>query len=111
MTDVFTPEIEILREQFSDAAKRYPGLQCTIATWHTSCKEPVFCDSGKQAGHKNYFLPKGLLYTPQALIYRWSHSPCSAEELVDPLPDDYDEDDRELMLEEYEESVSWQKKT
>ncbi|RKY10780.1 MAG: hypothetical protein DRP56_00125 [Planctomycetota bacterium] len=111
MTDVFTPEIEILREQFSDAAKRYPGLQCWIATWHTSCEEPVFCSSGKQAGPKDYFLPEGLLYTPQALIYRWNHSPCSAEELVDPLPDDYDEDDRELMLEEYEESVSWQKKT
>jgi hypothetical protein len=109
MTDVFTPEIEILREQFSDAAKRYPGLQCWIATWHTSCKEPVFCGRGKQTG--DYFLPEGLLYTPQALIYRWSHLPCSAKELVDPLPDDYDPDDRELMLEEYEESVSWQKKT
>ena len=50
MTDVFTPEIEILREQFSDAAKRYPGLQCWIATWHTSSKEPVFCSSGAVCG-------------------------------------------------------------
>ena len=38
-------------------------------------------------------------------------APCSAEELVGPLPDDYDPDDRELILEQYEESVSWQKKT
>ena len=95
MTDVFAPEIEILREQFSDAAKRYPGLQCYIATWPTSNKEPVFCNSGKQADSNDYFIPKELLYTPQALIYRWNHSPCSAEELVDPLPPDYDEDDDE----------------
>jgi hypothetical protein len=111
MTDVTAAEIEILREQFSDAAKRYPGLQCWIATWHTSNKEPVFCSSGKQTGPKDYFLPEGLLYTPQALIYRWNHAPCSAEELVDPLPDDYNQEDRELILEEYEESVSWHKKT
>jgi hypothetical protein len=111
MTDVLAPEIEILREQFSDAAKRYPGLRCYIATWHTSNREPVFCSSGKQTGHNDYFIPKELLYTPQALIYRWNHSPCSAEELVDPLPDDYDQDDRELVLEEYKESVSWHKKT
>jgi hypothetical protein len=110
MTDVFTPEIEILREQFSDAAKRYPGLQCTIATWHTSCKEPVFC-SRKQAGHKDYFLPEELLYERRTLIYRWKHFPCSAKELADPLPPDYDEDERQLILEDCEESVSWQKKT
>ena len=111
MTDVFTPEIEILREQFSDAAKRYPGLQCTIATWHTSNKEPVFCSGRKQAGHKDYFLPEELLYEPRTLIYRWKHFPCSAKELADPLPPDYDEDERQLILEDCEESVSWQKKT
>ena len=80
MSHVLAPEIEILREQFNNAAKRYPGLQCTIAAWHTSNKEPVFCSSGKQAGRNEYFIPKEFQYGRPALIYRWNHAPCSAKE-------------------------------
>lgn len=111
MTDVLAAEIEILREQFSDAAKRYPGLQCCIATWHISNKEPVFCSSNKQTGRKDYFIPEEFLYGREALIYRWNHSPCSAEELTDLLSKDCDEEEREQILEDCKESASWYKKT
>ena len=102
-------ELEFLRNEFSDAAKLFPGMSCAVLGWHKDIKQPRTTSESTNE-HGRLVLPVEYLYSEDTVICTWDHVPGNVD-IPDELLQSAGDLEIELLQEEGNWYYSWNKKT